>query len=211
MVVIIMMLTLIVVLVRLSRAIALTLDHTEGDLMTKQFKDLMASAAVRRFSTEQDLDRWLDEHRITDPELRIAVKLQLQAAGRWQPEGRRMSAVGLATDQVRDAGLATDRARYAPPTPPVTPAMATWLRKAGLSLDLSYTDDQVTQALTRAGLDTLARMSVKAELYDRGLIRAASAAPRGTLQAARDMRAQAERPRPILRHPDGTPRTLTFG
>jgi hypothetical protein len=89
---------------------------------------------------------------------------------------------------------------------------ARWSKKAGLSLDRSYTNEEVTEALRRTDFDVVEKMAIRAELADRALIRAsAGTPPRGTLQAAtREMHARAEPTRPILRNPDGSARTLTF-
>src|SRR5262245_14157793 len=110
-------------------------------MMTKPFKQLMAAARRRVFTSERDVDRWLDQHGVRDPELRIAAKVELQAAGE------------LATDQTTDFRLATDTAGYQPETPPLNPQMAALFRRAGVRLDRSYTHDELSNLFLQSGLD----------------------------------------------------------
>jgi hypothetical protein len=160
----------------------------------KQLKELTAAAQGLR--TEAQVNAWLDAKRIFDPTDRISLKLELMASGE------------LSTDQRHDNRLATDTAVYQPAVPPVNSVMERWLRRANLRLDRDYTEREVDEALAGSGLDTVVRMSLKCELMDRNLLRASAPARRG-LQAGRDMRGSADRPRHVLRDRAGRPVTLT--
>jgi hypothetical protein len=160
----------------------------------KRLRDLAASARGRCFGSEAEVNQWLDEQRLYDPLARISLKLELMAQGE------------LSTDQGAPTfHLATDRSQYRAESQPVSREMQTWLRRAGLDLTRTYTEQEVTEAFERAGLDTTARMSVRAELYDRQRIRAsADPATRPGLQAAAEHRPRGT----LLRNADGTLRTL---
>jgi hypothetical protein len=90
--------------------------------------------------------------------------------------------------------------------------MARWLERAGLDLSRTYSERELDQAMSTAGLTTLQRMAIKSELYDRKLVRASAGAdPHRVVQASsHTMRASAaERPRgKLLRNPDGSLATL---
>lgn len=140
-----------------------------------------------------------------DPETKIAVRHQIQA----QAVERRMSAQGLATDQGLTFGeLATDRHQHQPETPPLGAEMRALYRKARLDPSRAYSQAEVDQALADSGLDVTSRIALKTELAMRQQVRASGVRQ---VQAGRDLRAAAERPRPtgqVLRDPDGRPRVL---
>jgi hypothetical protein len=145
-----------------------------------RLKDLAASAAGRRFRSEGDVNRWLQEQGIVDSETRIAVKHQLLAQG-------------LATDDQPPLGtMRTDLSRHTPETTPLGPEMRALFRKAGLDPARSYSSGELNDLLDRAGLDPVSRMSIKLELDSRHHLRAAGARP--SVQAGHDMSAKAERP-----------------
>jgi hypothetical protein len=139
--------------------------------MTKHVRDLMARAqASYRFSTEARLDEFLEGQRLS-PEERISFKLEMQRTGRWQPQGHQLSA-RLATDEGYVPGrLATDRSQYTPATAPVGREMGTLLKKAGLTLQESYAEATVDEALDRASLGVTDRIAVKHLLAERGCLR----------------------------------------
>jgi hypothetical protein len=137
----------------------------------KKFRELMASASVRKFGSESAVDAWLDEKNLRDPTERIGMKHFLQSTGRWQPQGRTLSA-RLATDEAVTPGtLAIDRRRYTPEAAPVGREMMALLRKAGLSLQESYAETTVDEALTQAGLGVVDRVAVKHLLAEHHCLR----------------------------------------
>jgi hypothetical protein len=108
----------------------------------KQLKDLMAAATHRRFSSEQMVNDWLDTQRIRDPEIRIAAKLSLAAAGK------------LATDQ-------EDR----PAPGPRDAGLQHLLDRIGVRPGRGYDEHHVDQMLQDGGVvDIETRLRVKAEL-----------------------------------------------
>ncbi|HEX9872526.1 MAG TPA: hypothetical protein VGC99_28800 [Candidatus Tectomicrobia bacterium] len=108
----------------------------------KQLRDLLAAATHRRFSSEQMVNTWLDAQRIRDPEIRIAAKLSLAAAGK------------LATDQDRPAGpLAIDA------------GLQHLLDRIGVRSGRSYDEHHVDQMLQDGGItDIETRLRIKSEL-----------------------------------------------
>jgi hypothetical protein len=123
--------------------------------MTHTLKTLMASARVRRFSSEQAMDTWLDSQRVSDPQLRIALKLELQAQG-------------LATDQDDRRGLATDTAVRAP----AGSHLQRLMDRAGIRPLATYHEADVDALLREAGItDIDSRMGIKVELRQRGQLR----------------------------------------
>jgi hypothetical protein len=141
----------------------------------RHLRELAAATQHRTFLSEAGLDVFLKEAfpRAT-PEERISMKHFLAANGQFTPGGRRLSAQGgLATDQLRHDGLATDRpeARYNPRTESVGGAMGTWLRKAGLSVDRAYSQTEIDEALGRSPLDVTEKIAVRHELAMRGRVR----------------------------------------
>jgi hypothetical protein len=143
-----------------------------------RLKDLAASAANKRLRSERDINRWLQEQGISDPETRIGLKVQLMAQG------------ALATDQAGPYGrLATEDVAYRPGLS----EMDRLLVKLGTDLS-SYqglTERELDDKLTTAGItDPERRIAIKHELVTRRLI----PQPRPTLRATRNMTAAAERP-----------------
>jgi hypothetical protein len=165
----------------------------------KTIHTLMASSQGKTFSSEADMTAYLDAERIDDPTLRIAFKHAMFAAS------------DLATDAAVTIGsLASDTAVYRPQVAPLGREVGTLLRKAGLSIDRQYSQQEVTEAMAQAQLDVLDKMSVRAELLDRGLIKAGGAITPTPRPGTRDLSAASTPPkRTILRDPKtGTPTTL---
>jgi hypothetical protein len=123
--------------------------------MTHTLKTLMASARVRRFSSEAAVDAWLDDQRVTDPQTRIAAKLELQAQG-------------LATDQDDRRGLATDTAVRAP----AGNHLQRVLDRAGIRPLATYDERDVDALLKQADItDIETRLAVKTEMRQRQQLR----------------------------------------
>jgi|SRR5882724_2046265 len=165
----------------------------------KHFHQLMASAAQERI-TEQTVDAWLTAHHVSDPTLRIAVKLSLHASGE------------LATDQHITMGeLASDRARQAVPGPTATPEVDRWVRRAGLDPQGYYTHDAVTAAFLGSGLSIEEKIAVRHHLATTGRLHAGAGVTPTPRPGTRELSASTPRPtRPILRDPKtGKPATLT--
>jgi hypothetical protein len=144
--------------------------------MSKTLKDLMAAATHRRWSTEDRMNAWLTEQGIDDPETRIAAKHFFESTGRYSPgRGPTISAqTGLATEQVRDDGLATDRARYTPvsPQPTYRPGMSRverLLQSMGVTSPVTLAE--LERRMTAAELDVETRISCKLEAQQHNLIK----------------------------------------
>jgi hypothetical protein len=91
---------------------------------------------------------FLDARHITDPQTRIAAKIELQAQG-----------------------LATDRPTQPPAyIPRLMPELETLMRKAGIEPGRRYTERQVDALLQAAGLDVTDKVAIKTELLGRGLV-----------------------------------------
>ena len=146
----------------------------------KQLQAVLASARSHDFTSEAEVDAYLLERGLTDPTERICAKHTLEASGQLD-----LRAAGeMATDQVTDYGLATDRQRYQPEPPGVSREIQTLMRKAGLGPDQTYTEAQLDEALSRAAIGTVERVAVKTSLLQRRQVSAA--ADRHRLQASRE-------------------------
>lgn len=172
--------------------------------MSKRYHDLLATAVRedRKFASEQDVSDYLDAQGVHDPTERIAFKISMAAAGE------------LGTDQPQAFDLATDRAVYRPQVAPLGREIAVLLRRAGLSVDRSYSQADITEALNRSDLALEEKMAIRIELGDRGLMRAAgeiTPTPRPGMTATRSMQASTPPAKGTkLLNPDGSARTLTF-
>jgi hypothetical protein len=120
----------------------------------KQLKDLMAAATHRRFSSAQIMDDWLDEQHISDPTLRIAAKLSLEASGKFTP-GRRLAAAGGDNPRVLDPRNEIDR-------------MA---RRAGVRDHQGYTVDQLDGLLEQTPFGPTDRIAIKHRLEELAMLR----------------------------------------
>lgn len=160
-------------------------------------RDLAARAVGHRFANEAAINRWLADQGITDPTERLSYKLELMAQG------------ALATDQTHAPGtLATDLSRHTPETAPLGPEVARLFRRAGLEPGRSYSPSEVDAALQQCDMDTTSRIAVKAELMDKGWLKAAGTR-HVTAAWARDMTAAAERPQSrVLTDRQGRPLVL---
>jgi hypothetical protein len=144
-------------------------------------RDLAARAAGQSFASEAEVNGWLASQGITDPTERLSYKIQLMAQG------------GLASDQHHAPGtLATDLNRHTPETAPLSPELQALFRRARLEPGRAYSQTEVEDLLTTCGMGPTERIAVKAELTERGWLRAsgsrhvkagwdlsAKAAPRG--------------------------------
>jgi hypothetical protein len=140
-------------------------------MMSKTLRDLQAGTKYRKFSSEQDLDEFLREKfPRADATERISMKISLAAAQKFS-----LTAAGeLRTDEVLEFDrLASDlpRHRYQPETSPVSAEMTRLLRRAGLSLDRSYSDAEVSSALEVAQIGVMERIAVKHLMAERGCLR----------------------------------------
>ena len=143
--------------------------------MRKTLQDILASAQHYRFGNEANLDAFLLERGVSDPEQRIAAKLALAAAGE------------MATDQAHDDRLATDTARYQPETAPVSREVQAWMRKAGLDVTKAYSEPELDAALSSANLGLMERIAIKTTLRERRQLSAASKGlGRHRMQASRE-------------------------
>jgi len=135
---------------------------------------------------------------------RAAVRIEIDACR----AETRISA-SLATDQNYPPGtLATDVSRHTPEMAPLSPELRALFRKAQLeTTGRSYSQMEVEDLLTKCQMGPTERIAVKAEMLERGWLRAATARH---VRASWDLQASAERPRgQVLRDPrTGQPAVL---
>jgi hypothetical protein len=120
----------------------------------KQLKDLMAAATYRRFSSEQVVNDWLDEQRVTDPTMRIAAKMSLEASGKFTP-GRRLTAAGGDSPRVLDPRNEIDRLA----------------RRAGVRDHQGYTVDQLDTLLEQTPFGPTEKIAIKHRLEELAMLR----------------------------------------
>jgi len=146
--------------------------------------------------TEKGADEALKRQHLDATE-RLSIKLEIQAQAQ-----KHINAMGE---------MAHDRAEYPTSTNPLPPEIARILTRAGVDLSRAtgFTEAELDAVLVRAGVDDVVqRLCLKAELYNRKMIRQPQPAQERHLQG-KSMRAAAERPvGQVLRNADGTPRTL---
>jgi hypothetical protein len=125
-----------------------------GPITQKQLEDKMTAAAL-------------------EPHIRVECKLECMER-RWlsQGLGYRLSAAGLATDQVRDDRLASDHSVIDYGPPPLSLEMFGLFNRAGLQENRTYAPHEVDELLRNSDLTTLQKIACRQELAMRHQLRA---------------------------------------
>lgn len=144
-----------------------------ADVPGRRLAEQNGSYWLRRLHVHGPIDLKTLEAKMTEaglaPELRIEIKCEAIERQWLAPMvGYRIAAMGeLATDQVRDDRLATDRATVTYGPPPLSLEMVGLFNRAGLREDRSYAPHEVDELLWNSDLTPMHRMAVRQELHTR--------------------------------------------
>jgi len=174
-----------------------------ADVPGRQIGEQDGSYWLRRMGVTGPITQREIENRMTaaglEPHVRIECKLEC-VERRWMSKGLgyRLSAAGLATDQVQDDSLASDHSvvNYGPEA--LSLQMAGLYRRANLLEDHSYSKSEVDLALSSSDLSITQRMAIRHSLAMRHQLRASGVDTLATLNERLTALRMLQRQRPSM-------------